>query len=246
VWLPSNLPQRTSNPRHSIDTTRVLSYDLDQSTLLQRLIKVLSQCPDPKSKKLMREPSYKLPLGYCDNGHIPEKIFLISLKHRYRFIYSIEEKPCFRHLLYIFQGETIRDFERIVSSDRRQRQKIEDKGRENDEAQNGEAPKNDKAQNNESIPPHPTSSMEVLEASESPMARCDDRPRKSIDSENAKYYYIVNFRFKPYFPQFGIEGDQDAITCGIRAPLLPKDIPLVNTTSNDTERKTYMEIYVIS
>jgi hypothetical protein len=240
LWLPSNFSRRTSNPRRSIDTNRVNVYDLDPATNLRRLIKILSQCPDPKSKKLTRESYYRLPLDYHDDGHILDKLFLVSPKRLYRFIYSVEKRPGFRHLLYLFQGETIRDFERITSSVRSRRQKIEDKGRGNDEAQNNEA------QNDESIPPSLTSSIDALEASESATARCNNRPRKSVCRETAKYYYLMDFRYKPSFPQFGIEGDQETINCGIRAPPLPCDVPLVNTTSNDTKEKTHIFIHVLS
>jgi hypothetical protein len=232
LWLPSNSSGKTSNSRRSIDALRVTFYDTDPATHLRRLIKVISQCPYLKSKKLIRDPSYWLPLDYYDAG-ISDEVLLLTFYSPYRFIYSVEKKPGFGHLLYLFQGETIRDFERIMSSARSRRQKIEDEDHGNGEAQN-----------DASIPPHLTLPMEVLEASENPTARCDHRPWKSIDRKTAECYYIVDLRSKPSFPQFGIEGDQDAINCGIRAP--PRHVPLDDAASNETKEKPPAHIYVLS
>jgi hypothetical protein len=235
LWLPSNCSRRSRNSHSSIDNTRFDIYNIDPASNLRRFIEILSQCPDPKSKKLTREPSYMLPLAYHDDGHVPDELLQFSPTYRHRFIYSIEEKPGLRHLLHVFQRETIRDFERLISSVGSQRQTIEDKDRENDEAQD------DKAQNDEGIPPPITSSMEFVEVPESAVARHNGRPRKS--RTNAKHYYVVDFRFEPSFPQFGIEGDQYTINHGIRAPPLPRDVPEAKTASSDTEGKILAEIH---
>ncbi|PVH79959.1 hypothetical protein DL98DRAFT_532599 [Cadophora sp. DSE1049] len=187
MWLPSNSSRKTSGSDRSIDKFHV--YQLDPGTHLRRLIEVIGRYPDLKGKKLIQDSIYCLPLDYCD-----AEVFQITVCSRYRFIYSSEKRPGLGHLLYLFQGETIGAFERIMSSDISRRQKIEDEDHENDEAQN-----------DASTPPHLTLPVKVLEASENPTAQCNHRPWK-FDQQTAELYYIVDLQSKPSFPLFGIEG----------------------------------------
>lgn len=95
------------------DYVRFNFYGLDPSTHLQRFIKVLSRCSTPTSKELIWDPCYMLPLDYRRNRRMLAETFLFG--GAYHFIYSIEENPGFRHLLYLFQGESIHNLERVVS-----------------------------------------------------------------------------------------------------------------------------------
>jgi hypothetical protein len=222
IWLRDGSTRRTNNSRSSTvpnlhDDVRLISYKLNPSTHLQRFIKVLSRCSVPTSKKLIWDNFYQLPLDYCCGGRMPTMVF--HWLPAYHFIYSNEENPGLRHLLYLFQGEAIHDLERVISQYR------EAKGIEND------------GENGESIPPSPTSSIEESEV---------DLSLNPFKQETPESHYLLDFRFKPPFPQFGIKGDPDVINCGIRAPAIPRDDIPATPSSNNSQQESDIVFYVIA
>jgi len=222
IWLCHGSARRTNSSRSSTvanlhDNVRFTSYKLDPSTHLQRFVKVLSRCSTPTSKKLIWDVCYRLPLDYLHDGRTPaEMVYFVPAYH---FIYSTEENPGFRHLLYLFQGEAIHDLKRVIS------QYDQAQGIANDE------------ENGESIPPIPTSSIEESEV---------DLSLNPFKQETPESVYLVDFRFKPPFPQLGIEGDPDVINCGIRAPAIPRHDTPATPSSNDSQQKLHMVVQIIA